>query len=98
MAEIEKVGTEQNLNKAPVSSPSANPTSGEFQKVGTEVNLNRAPVASPSANPTSGEFQKVGTEASLNRAPVKGWGSAAKLPMSERSVAQSKVNVGSKKG
>lgn len=97
MAEKKIVGTEQPLSKSPVSSPSADPASGQFQVVGTEVPLSRNPIASPSSNPSSGEFQAMGCQAPLNRNPVKGWGSAANLPMSERSVAQSKGSGKKKK-
>ena len=91
------VGTEVPLSKSPTSSPSANPSSGAFQRVGVEAPLNRTPVGSPSSNPSSGEFQMTGTPAPFNRNPVKGWGSAANLPMSERSIAQSKGTGGGKK-
>lgn len=83
-------GDQKSLGKNPVSSPSGSPSNGQAQMVGESVKLSRTPVASPSANPKSGEFQAIGDKAPLNRTPQKGWGSAAKLPMSERSIEQSK--------
>lgn len=85
-------GEKVELGKKPVSSPSANPRSGEFQTGGSEtVQMSRTPVQSPSANPKSGEFQLQGEKVELNRTPQKGWGSAGNLPMSERSIQQSKT-------
>ena len=90
MGTYDMVGESKALGKSPVSSPSANPSSGATEMVGEEVKLGTAPVPSPSASPKSGSFEMVGTGCSLNRTPVKGWGSAANLPMSQRSVDQSK--------
>ena len=94
MAEYQTdAATKQALSKAPVSSPSSDPGNGEFQKdAATTVPLNRTPITSPSSDPSNGEFQMdAATTVKLNRAAVKGWGSAANIPMSERSVKQSKV-------
>jgi hypothetical protein len=82
-------GDQQPLGKTPISSPSSNPKGGEKQIIGDTVKLGMTPVASPSANPKSGEFQIIGDKTPLNRTPIKGWGSAGKLPMSERSIKQS---------
>lgn len=86
-------GEKVELGKKPVSSPSANPSSGEFQTgSGEKVQMSRTPVQSPSANPKSGEFQTAcGESVQMSRTPQKGWGSAGNLPMSERSIQQSKT-------
>lgn len=91
MASYEIVGDQKTLGKSPVASPSANPSDGQKQIIGEEASLSRTPVASPSANPSGGEKQIVGEQCPLNRTPVKGWGSAANLPMSQRSIDQSKT-------
>lgn len=83
-------GDQKAMGQRPVESPSANPKGGQMQITGDQVKLGRNPVASPSANPAGGEKQLVGDQAPLNRNVVKGWGSAAKLPMSPRAIAQSK--------
>ena len=90
MAEYQISGDKKEVSKTPVASPSANPKGGEYQITGDTVTVGRTPIPSPSANPKSGEFQKVGDSVGLNKTPVKGWGSAANLPMSQRSIDQSK--------
>jgi hypothetical protein len=89
MGKYEMVGEQKSLGKNPVSSPSADPPGGQSQMTGEEVTLGTNPVPSPSASPSSGAFDTVGEKCSLNRTPVKGWGSAANIPMSQRSVQQS---------
>lgn len=90
MAQYQNVGDETKLSQKPVSSPSSDPSGGDYQLVGDTVEMSRKPIASPSANPKGGEYQNVGDGVDMSRTPQKGWGSAAKLPMSERSIAQSK--------
>lgn len=91
-------GDEKKSSTRPVSSPSANPRGGQFQTVGDSLNMSRTSVQSPSANPSSGQFQITGDQASMSRRPIKGWGSAANLPMSERSIKQSQTAAGGGKG
>lgn len=88
---LESPATKVPLGSKPVSTPSSTAKGGELQSSSTVAPLGRMPVPSPSADPKEGERQSSATQAPLNRTPVKGWGSAGDLPMSERSVDQSKT-------
>lgn len=91
MGEFQTTGDKQPLNKTPIASPSADPRSGTFETTGDRQAMSQTPVQSPSANPKGGTYETSGEKVPLNRTPVKGIGSAGNLPMSERSIDQSKT-------
>lgn len=88
--EYEMVGESKALKNSPVSSPSANPSGGQIQTVGESVKLGTSPVPSPTASPSGGSYEMVGESCSLSRNPVKGVHGGARIPMSQRSINQSK--------
>jgi hypothetical protein len=93
MGEFQLTGDKMPLRESPAhKTPEGNPgNGGQFQLTGDEIGMSRKTVLSPSSDPPNGQFQIMGSEASLSRKPIKGWGDAASLTMSGRSIEQSRV-------
>jgi len=92
--QFQMVGDQKAIGKRPIASPSSDPRSGQFQIPGDQAKLSRKSHQSPSSNPRSAQFQLVGDQTPLPRGFVKGWGNAAKLPLSDRAKKQSSTAAG----
>lgn len=92
--QFQLVGDQKRPGKRPIASPSSDPRNGQFQIPGDQTPLSRKSNQSPSANPRSAQFQLVGDQTPLNRGVVKGWGSAARIPLSDRANKQSQTAAG----
>lgn len=87
----ELVGDSKPMGRKPVATPSQSAPQGQTQIVGDAAPLSRTPVPFQNFGAKSGHQQLVGDSAPLNRTPVKGWGSAANLPMSDRTHEASEI-------